>query len=171
MKSTIRTIASSLLIYALLVLTACDTSQVQQFKNYWIGGVKAVDAFSAAIQNNANVSASLKAKAKLLVTKLDPTKPLVKSLTVFPPVNREELADLLKEVIPVLQDIAGDSSIGTAISIAASAAIAFFQIESDMLDQTGPPPGASGAPSNPSARLPELKSKLDDLKAAVKALK
>lgn len=153
-----------------LSLQACTQTELDTFKMYWNGGVNAVDAFSNAIQSNPNIKQSTKDKARVLAAKLDLSKPIIKALTIFPPSDRQALVDLLKETIPLLQDFAGDGSLGTAITIAAAAALAFFQTEKDMLDQA-PPSGAARAPVNNGAKLDDLKVKLDRLKDSVKNIK
>lgn len=171
MKQHIRKSTIVLPLICAVLMLACNPNDLSTFKSYWNAGVNAFDAFNIAIQGNPNVSQSFKDKSAKLIEKLDPTKPIIAGLTTFPPENRKELADLLADVLPILRQIAGDSSVGTVISTAAAAALTFFQTESDMLAQTGPPSGAAGAPANPAAKLPRLKEQLEDFKAKVKQIK
>jgi len=123
----------SILLISVLTLIACSQSQLQQFKSGWIGGIDAFHAFNQAITNNPNIDIVLRARIAALDPKFQASKPLVQNLVDFPPENKAELVALLKDAIPLVHEIAGNSESGNLIVIAATAAETYFQVESDML--------------------------------------
>lgn len=175
MKRLISSILSLTLLTIALSSAACTASQLQQFKTYWSGGVNAVDAFNVAIQANPNVSVTLKAEVQTLAAKLDPTKSVINGLTGFPPANSADLVALLKDVTPILTEIAGNTSVGSVVSIAAASALAFFQTEADMLTVSASPTASPTAAKPTSAQVGNtlniLKDRLKDLQDKVNAVK